>query len=169
MLRKIGRMLYTMFVVPFVRLGAWIRMKWEWRGMAIVTQKDWDRVIRKTAEKYGDTLRPLRGLDLAPIIDGKPASPEFWARREILRVLRNDPSMKEARDILTRAEFPNMPGCGRAVQMPHISLEEAERAIEEMLKKHNITYTDLIVCVGPEGGLQCSFKAGRSNSGDNPK
>jgi len=159
--------LYAMFVMPFIRFGSWIKMKWEWRGMATVTQKDWDKVVQKTAERYDDTFRPP--LCLSPIIDGKPASPEFWARREILRVLRNDPAMKEARDILTRAAFPMPTRCDRAVQMPHLSLEEAERTIKETLKKHNITYTDLIVYVGPEGGLQCSFKAGRANSGDNPK
>jgi len=37
------KMLYAIFVLPFARLFAWFKMKWEWRGFATVTGEDFQK------------------------------------------------------------------------------------------------------------------------------
>lgn len=167
MLIAIKKMLYAIFVMPFVRLGSWLRMKWEWRGFATVTQKDWDGIVHKTADKYGESLFPksVNGDPKEIMIDGKPTSVEFWAKQKIMKELRHDPAFKEARQYLTRAVWSNVPGWGQSAQRPHISAEEAQAIIARLCKKYGVAYEDFMACVSQ----QVTSGTGKCDNGDTPE
>lgn len=167
MLGKVGRLFYRVFAYPFVWLFLWLRMKWAWRGFAIVTQKDWDKLVRKTADRYGESLfpEPFNGDPREIAIDGRPAGVEFWAKQKVMKALRNDPVFKEARQHLTKAVWPNVPGWGQSAQRPHISAEEAQAIITRLCRKYGIAYEDFMACVSQ----QVTSGTGKCDDGDTPE
>lgn len=142
MLRKIGRVLYKIFVYPLVWPFMWIRMKWAWRGIAPVTQKDWEKAVQKIADREGESLipEPVNGDPQQVTVDGKRVGPEFWAKQKVLTALNSDPALAEARDLLTRARWPQSVAPNEPLQ---------EEAMRELCKKHGITYEDFVSCVTP--------------------